>query len=360
MNSVHDNNSYFIGESEAAESIRALAKQVAASDISVLITGESGTGKEVVARMIHRLSPRSSKPLVTVNCGAIPEGIFESEVFGHERGSFTGADKQRKGYFETADGGAILLDEIGEMPLNSQVKILRILETGQFMRVGGSSDIRVDVRVIAATNRDIAEATARGQFRSDLYFRLKAVNIFIPPLRERRKDIPVLASHFAQDFCRRNSIEAPRITAEAMELLTNAYWEGNVRELKNFIESVVTLERGSAIGREQITRLLTPQPQTSYHLPVVSRRPQGVIDVEFIYGALFELNREVREVKEMLGELLNRESHLEVSSASLDDMEREQIFRTLDEYSGNRRMTAKALGIGERTLYRKLKQYGLS
>lgn len=360
MNHGDNNHQEFIGHSEAAGSIRALAAQVAQSNISVLITGESGTGKEVVARMIHHLSSRAGKPMVTVNCGAIPEGIFESEVFGHERGSFTGADKQRKGYFETADGGTIFLDEIGEMPLSAQVKILRILETGEFMRVGGSASIKVNVRVVAATNRDIAEAAVRGQFRNDLYYRLKAVNIYVSPLRERREDIPLLTRYFIEDFCRRNKIAPPEITPGAMDILNNAYWEGNIRELKNFIESLVTLERGRTIDREIITRLIGPQERNAQYLPVVSSRSQGKMEMDFIYGALFELSREMRELKGMIAELLRRDSHLEVKSATLNDLEREQITRTLEEFSSNRRMTARALGIGERTLYRKLKQYGLT
>lgn len=350
----------FIGRSETVQSIRALIKQVAPSDISVLITGESGTGKEVVAKLIHQQSRRSEKPLITVNCGAIPEGIFESEVFGHERGSFTGAEKQRKGYFELADGGSIFLDEIGEMPLSAQVKILRILETGEFMRVGGTKIVRADVRVITATNRDIAAATSRGEFRSDLYFRLKAVNIYIPALRERREDIQPLAEFFVRDFCRRNGINPPEITPEGMELLTNAYWEGNVRELKNFMESVVTLERGNTIGRQTISQFLGPQMRDTAQLPVAMFKSQDQLERELIYRTMIDLRRDMWELKAMVSDFIQQNPVMEVKAESLEDMEKEQIRHKLEEYGGNRRKTAQALGIGERTLYRKLKEFGLT
>ncbi len=350
----------FIGRSEAAQNIRALIKQVAPTDISVLITGESGTGKEVAAAMIHELSYRKDKPLITVNCGAIPEGIFESEVFGHEKGSFTGADKLRRGYFELADKGTIFLDEIGEMPLNSQVKILRILETGEFMRVGGSLNISTDVRVIAATNRDLAEEVAAGRFRSDLYYRLKAVNIYLPPLRERREDIPPLANFFIEDFCQRNHIPAPEITSDAMDLILKHPWSGNIRELKNFLESLVTLEKGRVFDRHTVGRLLNPAKTAEAQLPVYIHRSAEQMERELIYRTLLELRREIWEMRQMLGKLVDREQELEVDNISLEEMEREQIKGTLERLGGNRRLTAQALGIGERTLYRKLKEYGLN
>jgi DNA-binding NtrC family response regulator len=360
-----------IGLSEAIQNIRALIKQVAPTDISILITGESGTGKEVVAELIHHNSPRSEKPLITVNCGAIPEGIFESEVFGHERGSFTGADKQRKGYFELADGGTIFLDEIGEMPLQAQVKILRILETGEFMRVGGNTNINVDVRVITATNRDIAGAVVRGEFRSDLYYRLKAVNIHLPSLNERREDIPLLVEHFIADFCQHNHIPVPEITEEGLELLVEHRWEGNVRELKNFVESLITLERGRIFNRENISRLLNAQQTSaSSQLPVFMPRYQEQVEREMLYRTLMDLRREIWELRLMLQELLEHQARVEVyprrrtsgevRSLSLEEMEKEQIRRALEKHHGNRRLAAKALGVGERTLYRKLKEYGLS
>jgi len=352
--------SNFIGISEAAQSIKSLVAQVAPSDISVLITGESGTGKEVVARMIHEHSPRKNKPIITVNCGAIPEGIFESEVFGHEKGSFTGADKQRKGYFELADGGTIFLDEIGEMPLPSQVKILRILETGDFMRVGGTSTVHVNVRVVAATNRDLANAVSHGEFRSDLYFRLKAVNIFIPPLRERKEDIPLLVEYFVNDFCVRNNIQNPHFTSDGMQMLKNHYWEGNVRELKNYIESIVTLGRGGIIDQDKIRQFLGNQQSQGSFLPMTLAKSQEQMERELIYRSLLELRKDVWELKGMVKEMQSFSTTMEVHPGSLEELEKEQIRRTLEEYNGNRRLTAKALGIGERTLYRKLNEYGLN
>ncbi len=349
-----------IGRSEATENIRALVRQVAPTDISVLITGESGTGKEVVASMIHKLSPRASQPMITVNCGAIPEGIFESEVFGHERGSFTGADKLRRGYFELANNGTIFLDEIGEMPLNAQVKILRILESGEFMRVGGSQNIKVNVRVIAATNRDIASEVAEGHFRSDLYYRLKAVNIYLPPLRDRKEDIPLLAEHFVREFCQRNNIPPPKITPEAMELLVENDWEGNVRELKNFIESLVTLEKGRVFDRDSVARLLQPASPREPQLPVFIHRSPEQMERELIYRTLMDLRREIWELKRIVIDYINHQRDMEIESMSLDEMEKEQIKYALEQHGGNRRLTAEALGISERTLYRKLKQYGLS
>lgn len=360
------NGPQLIGNSEAIRNIQTLIKQVAPTDISVLITGESGSGKEVAAELIHHYSRRASQPLITVNCGAIPEGIFESEVFGHEKGSFTGADRQRRGYFELADNGTIFLDEIGEMPLNSQVKILRILENGTFMRVGGTAEIQVDVRVIAATNRDIAGEVASGQFRSDLYYRLKAVNIWLPPLRERREDIPLLAEYFIEDFCRRNHIPKPQITPDAMELLSERKWEGNVRELKNFIESLVTLERSGIFTRDSILRLAggnsapSQDAGISLNLPVFARRTPEQMERELLYRTLMDLRREIWELKQMVADLPGQKDYgVEIRSQSLEDMEREQIKSALQQFNGNRRLAAESLGIGERTLYRKIREWGL-
>ena len=357
---MNDKTISMIGSSEAVRNIKALIKQVAPSDISVLITGESGTGKEVIAKLIHQTGSRRDKPLVTVNCGAIPEDIFESEVFGHEKGSFTGADKQRKGYFELADGGTIFLDEIGEMPLSAQVKILRILESGVFMRVGGNKDIEVDVRVIAATNRDIASAASRGDFRQDLYFRLKAVSIFMPPLRERRQDISEFADYFVSDFCERNKITAPEITSDGMDMIVRAPWDGNVRELKNFMESLVTLGRGEPIDSMTVSRFMPPQARPISNLPMTVSKPQDQLERELIYRTLIELRQDIWDLKSLVQESILQNAQMEVKAESLEEMEKEQIRLKLEEYGGNRRKTAKALGIGERTLYRKLNEFGLS
>ncbi len=366
-----ENDLGLIGETPQIRQVREIIRQVAPADITVLITGESGTGKELVAHAIHRLSRRAAKPMITVNCGAIPEGIFESEVFGHVRGAFTSADRTRKGYFEMAHGGTIFLDEIGEMPLEAQAKILRILEMGEFMKVGSSQVEKVDVRVIAASNRDLGEAVSLGQFRQDLYFRLKAVNIYLPPLRERKDDIPLLVQKFIADFCAKNEIPPVTLTDGALTLLRNAYWEGNVRELKHFIESMIILERRSTIDEDVVARHLSRNQVSGGHLPVHVPRRSDQVDHDLLIPLLLELKRDISEIKNLLlqhgrlsplppgswiagGEIVPEEAQV-----SLEDMEREQIARVLKEMRGNRRKAAAALGISERTLYRKIKEYGL-
>ena len=347
-----------LGNSEAMRGLRALIAQVAPTEISVLIVGESGTGKELVARAIHRLSLRASKPLLFVNCGAIPQGIFESEIFGHERGSFTGADRQRVGYFEQADGGTLVLDEIGEMPLDAQVKLLRVLEQGEFMRVGSSRTTKVNVRIIAATNVDLAAAVARGDLREDLYYRLKAVTVVVPPLRERKEDIPLLVTHFAREFCERNHLPLPQFDVETMPLLMQHYWSGNVRELRNVVETVLTLERGTTSLTAAHFRPHLHSGVNPSLLPVQVSRPPEALERELMLRTLLDLRREVGEVKSLLVAAINRvQPGAEPESTRLKDLEREQILRVLDENHGNRRKTARDLGIGERTLYRKLKEY---
>jgi DNA-binding NtrC family response regulator len=350
-----------LGNSDAVRSLRALIAQVAPTDISVLIIGESGTGKELVARALHEHSPRHTKPLLFVNCGAIPQGIFESEIFGHERGSYTGADRQRLGYFEQANGGTLVLDEIGEMPLPAQVKMLRVLEQGEFMRVGSSRTTKTDVRMVAATNVDLAAAVSRGEFRQDLYYRLKAVTIIVPPLRERRDDIPLLVEHFVRLFCERNQLAAPKISPAALQLLLGQYWRGNVRELRNLVDTVLTLERGAAELTAEHIRPHLQNLSPSANLPVpVTQSPES-LERELLFRTLLDLRRDVSEVKAMLVSAIQRtQAEPPVSeSTQLRDMEREQIRRVLDENNGNRRKTARILGIGERTLYRKLKEYDI-
>jgi len=364
-----------VGDSPQMHQIKAVVKQVAPTDMTVLISGESGTGKELVANAIHQFSPRSRFPMITVNCGAIPEGIFESEIFGHVRGAFTSADRTRKGYFEMADGGSIFLDEIGEMPLSAQSKILRVIEMGEFMKVGSAQTQNVNVRVIAATNRDLAEAVTLGQFRQDLYFRLKAVNIYLPPLRERREDIPLLVDVFLDDVCRRNNIPRPQVSEGAMYLLQNAYWEGNVRELRHFLESLVILERGNALDEQVVGRHLRLAGKPISHLPVHIPRGSAGLDRDFVISMLMDLKRELAEIKGYLAQThLGRsgaipsqpwyaESEVAAEDTSppprLEDLEKEQIQRTLRDMRGNRRKAAESLGISERTLYRKIKEYGL-
>ncbi len=347
------------------EEVKRLIKQVAGSDITVLITGESGTGKELVARAIHELSKRRNGPLVSLNCGAIPEGVFESEIFGHEKGAFTSASDRRKGYFEMAHRGTLFLDEIGEMPIQVQVKILRVLETGKFLRVGGSEEISANVRVLAATNKDLEKEVARGQFRQDLYYRLKAINLALPPLRDRSEDIPALVLLFADEFTSRNNRPTPEIDLEAMNLMRRHYWVGNVRELKNFVESLIVLSPKKRIEYEDVVARLNVSGGKS-NLPVLLNRPIEDLDRELTYRTLLELRSDVYTIKEMLQRLLEvktREIGVRFDSAddaeafALDEMEHEQIMKALVEFGGNRRLAAKALGIGERTLYRKIGRF---
>lgn len=365
-----------VGVSEAMNRIRILARQVAGTRISVLIQGESGTGKDIVARMIHDLSPRRDEPFVPVNCGAIPEGLFESEMFGHERGSFTGADRQHKGYFERADKGTLFLDEIGEMPPSMQVKVLRALESGEFLRVGGKQHVKVDVRVIAATNRDLFEEVQRGHFREDLYYRLRAVEIYLPPLRERQEDIPHLVNRFANEFSLANRISKPRILPDAMELIQSQTWPGNVRELKHFIGTLLTLENEGPIDSKAVMRHLPRRlhaADSSANLPVVAPVPREHLDTGLLLQLILDVRKEVHDIKEMLGRLLlvtrlpqalpehtsYTEEEQEQYHATLEELERQQIEQVLRDSGGNRRKAAAALGISERTLYRKIKDYGI-
>ncbi len=350
-----------IGQSASLRAVKSLVLQAAPTDISVLIIGESGTGKELVARAIHENSTRCDGPLLFVNCGAIPQGIFESEVFGHERGSFTGAEKRRIGFFEQAQGGTLVLDEIVEMPIESQVKLLRILESREIMRVGSSKTFPVDVRVLAATNVDLADAVTRGEFRHDLYFRLKAVTIQIPPLRERSGDIPLLVEQFAKEFSVRNRLATPAISEDALQLLSRQYWPGNVRELKNTIESVLTLNRGIRVLQDEHFRPHLSSPRSL--LPVLaSRDAQASVSQEMLLATMLEVRREVKEMREVLETAIAASQTVTqepLPSNRLTDVEREQIERILARNGGNRRKTALELGIGERTLYRKLKEYNL-
>ncbi len=373
-----------IGESHAFRQIIGTIHQVAPTDISVLIVGESGTGKELVANALHQASHRREKPLVVVNCGAIPEGILESELFGHEKGAFTGAVGARKGYFETADSGTVFLDEIGEMPPATQVKLLRVLESKDFMRVGGTRMQTVDVRVIAATNKDLEAAVTAGEFREDLFYRLNAIHIRVPPLRERREDIPLLIKVLAADFCRRNHIEFQGFTETAIRVLANQPWPGNVRELKNFVESIIVLERGDLVDETGLANYLKTPGQGARNLPVPTHRSSEQVEREFIYHALLDLKSEVTKLREDLYQSYDTglpkslpyysevipssyktddsdpgSEGFDLENKSLEDVERFMINRTLESYNGSKRKAAKALGISERTLYRKIKEYDL-
>jgi DNA-binding NtrC family response regulator len=360
-----------VGDSPAIRKIRDVVRQVAPTEITVLVTGESGVGKEVIAKAIHALSARASKALVTVNCGAIPEGIIESELFGHERGSFTGASEQRKGYFELADGGTIFLDEIGELPLSAQVKFLRVMENGEFVRVGSSVPRRVNVRVIAATNKDLETEVRTGRFRPDLYFRLRSVNILVPPLRTRPEDIAALVGHFAADLSARNAIRFAGFSPEALQLLIGYAWPGNVRELRNLVESLLVLGKGRTVTAEDVRPYLKEHMSPDErNLPVPLAKSVEQAERELILRALLDIKGNLLEVRQELTQLgrsletaRQERDPMAVAennrSLTLEEMERKMIVEALERYQGNRRSAARALNISERTLYRKIKEYGL-
>jgi transcriptional regulator with PAS, ATPase and Fis domain len=366
-----------IGKSGPFLQMMESVKQVAPTNITVLITGESGTGKEMVAKAIHELSPRKDKPMLTVNCGAIPEGILESELFGHEKGSFTGAVELRKGYFELADGGSLFLDEIGEMPLSIQVKLLRVLEEKNFIRVGGSKQIQVNVRLITATNRDLGEAVRKGEFRQDLYYRVNAIKIQVPPLRVRREDVEPLAIRFAEEVCRANKINFKGFEEDAFQALENHSWPGNIRELRNLVERIIVLERGNRIDGETIKSHIREAQEIDHNLPMIVHKTSDQAERELIYRALIDLRMMLEDIRSMM---LNQPSTVEngnlrapipqafrnrtepaksEESFSIKEMEKRQIMKALDRFRRNRRKAAKELGIGLRTLYRKLKEYDL-
>jgi len=359
-----------IGRSLEMQEIVDVVQQVAPTDITVLITGESGVGKEVIARALHNASKRSKKQLVTVNCGAIPEGLIESELFGHEKGSFTSAVESRKGYFEIADEGTIFLDEIGETPLSTQVKLLRVLESGEFMRVGSSTSRTSNVRVIAATNKDLQYEVQQKKFRPDLYFRLRSVNIVVPPLRNRREDIPLLIEHLVNDFSSRNGIRFEGFTDDATEIIMNYRWPGNVRELKNAIESMMVLENGRRLRGDDVRKYLKEYqgPVADRNLPVVSNKTVEQAERELIYRALVDLKGTILELRDVI--LQGLPVHADATEVkagrsngngtlTLDEMERRMIVNALDRNKGNRRLAATELNISERTLYRKIKEFGL-
>ncbi len=397
-----------IGESDKMKEIIETIVQVAPTDITVLINGESGTGKELIANAVYQQSLRKHNKFIKVNCGAIPAGILESELFGHVKGSFTGATEDRKGYFETADGGTIFLDEIGEMPMETQVKFLRVLESGEFIPVGGSKGRRVDVRIIAATNKDLDKEISKEKFRKDLYYRLKTITITAPPLRQHPEDLPLLIKKFALDFSNRNNITFKGFSPEAMELMKNYSWPGNIRELKNFVESVIVLQKGEVINSNTVKKQLgidRPLENYSPNLPVKVSKSVEQAERELILKQLFLLRKDVNDVKEFLSHGRNvdmlplpRSSEMnfseqvrsqrrhpvfhddlpeeedyqdhdqddeniinpsKVGDISMADMERNLIEETLKKFGFKKRKTAQALEISERTLYRKIKEYGL-
>lgn len=372
-----------IGTSTAIKEVVATVMQVAGTDVTVLVSGESGVGKEVIARAIHGASKRADKAIVAVNCGAIPEGILESELFGHQRGAFTGAVESRKGYFEIADGGTLFLDEIGDMPQPTQMKLLRVIETGEFMRVGSSSTQKVDVRVIAASNKSLDAEVAKGYFRQDLYFRLRSVNLYIPPLRERRDDIPILIEKFTQEFADQNKIKFGGFTQEAIEVLGGLDWPGNVRELKNLVESIIVLERGNQVNAAALEKHLPKSDAfysteaTSRFLPVRVGKTPEESERELILRALWEIKNDIVDLKNVIeSSVLEKKlalpvpqylsgQHGEASDSidgkelNLEEMEKYLIHEAIEKYHGNKRLAAEALGISMRSLYRKLQEYKL-
>lgn len=378
-----------IGNTEAIQEVLEMIVQVGPVDITVLVTGESGTGKEKVAKAIHKSSKRTHEPLIIVNCGAIPEGIIESELFGHKKGAFTGAGDDRKGYFETANKGTIFLDEIGETPLETQVKLLRVLENGEFIRVGDSNTLHTDVRIIAATNKNLESLVKKGDFRQDLYYRLKTVSIHVPALRQRVEDLSLFVERFALEFTRTNDIVYRGFMPEAIRLMKQYNWPGNVRELKNFVESILVLEKGERVTSEMVERKLRPSLDTGLqnpHLPVLVDQSPERVENELILRQLFLLRQDVELIRKIMNEQARGNDTLHyinesvqdvpvtmeidsqadtlirpdaIGDMTLEDLEKEAIKRTLKFFNKNRRAAARSLGMSERTLYRKINDYGL-
>ncbi|MGB0242732.1 MAG: sigma-54 interaction domain-containing protein [Bacteroidia bacterium] len=403
-----------VGNSSLLNTALQTAIKVAATDMNVLIQGESGVGKESFSKIIHQLSARKHAPFIAVNCGAIPEGTIDSELFGHEKGSFTGASEKRKGYFESVSGGTIFLDEVGELPTGTQARLLRVLENGEFIKVGSSKVHKTDVRVVAATNRDLLERSREGKFREDLYYRLATVPIRVPRLSERKEDIPLLFRKFSSDFSETNHRDLLELTYDAQEALMNYPWPGNIRQLKNITEQVCVLENRSSIDRETLQNYLPPAPQ---QLPMLLEQSQdgrydGMSERDIFYKVLVELRKDVNDLKQVVFGLLesNDGQHIPVPNSiknqvasypnytysdesrllesgsdnhkpdyseeddfveaesyvesdhnnlSLEAKEIELIKLALSKNNGKRKKAAEDLGISERTLYRKIKQYEL-
>ena len=385
----------FIGESEQIHDMLTTIGQVASTDIIVLINGESGSGKEMVAKAIHKSSKRKFESMITVNCAAIPAGTIESELFGHKKGSFTGASENRKGYFEAADKGTIFLDEIGEMPIETQAKLLRVIEQKEFIRVGDTKTQKTDVRILAATNRDLYSEVKKGNFRQDLYFRLKTITVNVAPLREHVDDIGLYIERFGLEFTAKNDIPFKGFTPDAIQVMKKFSWPGNVRELKNTIESLIVMNKGERINPDMVKLSLGINDYNAESsLPVFTNSDSDKVERELILKQLLFLRQDVNDLKQIL--LRNDDSvnsRLEpsnpalylpvegqhdynsdvniedgsikgvkdnaVGELTLEEIEREIIQKTLKKMNSNRRKTAKALNISERTLYRKINEYGL-
>jgi transcriptional regulator with PAS, ATPase and Fis domain len=375
-----------IGSAPALDRGIDIACQVAPTDLSVLITGESGTGKEVFPKIIHKFSARKHGQYIAVNCGAIPEGTIDSELFGHEKGSFTGAVDTRKGYFEVVDGGTIFLDEVAELPLSTQVRLLRVLETGEFLKVGSSKMQKTNVRVIAATNVNLQEAIRRNRFREDLYYRLNTVPIIVPPLRERKEDIYLLFRKFASDFAEKYRMPSITLDSEARLELENYPWPGNVRQLKNVTEQISVIEHDRDVTKDKLSRYLP----VNNSLPVLYQSNDDVhsfaSERELLYKILFDMRNDVNELKKWMYKLSKGESpsvqeyskyvdpepliyqdedaqREDVSIVEkvqdLQSQEKDAIRKVLKKFNNKRKPAAEALGISERTLYRKIKEYDI-
>ncbi len=355
-----------IGKSKQIKDLIDIALQVSQSDISVLIYGESGVGKDLFAKAIHYNSKRVDKKLISVNCGAIPEGILESELFGHKKGSFTGAVDDRKGYFELADGGTLFLDELGEMPLTTQVKLLRVLETGELIPLGSEITKKVNVRIIAATNKNLQNEVDAKRFRHDLFFRLKAVSLYIPPLRERKIDINLLIEYFLKNYAKQNNSEEPKITDDALNLLNKYHWPGNIRELKNVIETAAALNTSGILDVELLSNLLTPPriEEERRNLPMTLHKTGEALDREIILGALIEIKKDLNELKNFAyNSSVSNANNVEVADPNeivpMNVLEKNAILNAIKFAKGNKRKAAQLLGLSERTLYRKIKEYDI-
>jgi len=389
-----------IGNAPALNRALEVAVQVASTELSVLITGESGTGKEVFPQIIHQFSPRKHNIYIAVNCGAIPEGTIDSELFGHEKGSFTGATDKRKGYFEVADKGTIFLDEVAEMPLATQARLLRVLETGEFFKVGSSTPQKTNVRVVAATNVDLHRAIQTGRFREDLFYRLSTIPITIPPLRERGDDILLLARKFAADFAEKYRMPALRFLPDAQQVLLNYSWPGNVRQMKNIVEQISIIEQEREIDastlKEYLPDAFTTKLPALLNNDFVDQKTFNT-EREILFQILFDMRKDMAELKKQVHELMHEGAlgHtanpqispiykenvnvitnsdltkipideniqdtdiLEDETLSLQEKEKEMIKKALQKHNGKRKLAAQELGISERTLYRKIKEYDL-
>ena len=375
-----------------------IALQVSPTDLSVLITGESGAGKENFPQIIHQYSKRKHGPYFAINCGSIPEGTIDSELFGHEKGSFTGATGTRKGYFEVSNGGTLFLDEVGELPLSTQARLLRVLETGDFIKVGSSKVEKSDVRLVAATNLDLIKAVEKGKFREDLYFRLNTVPIRVPALRDRKEDIPLLFRKFTADCAEKYMMPPINLSEDAIEILKNYRWPGNVRQLKNITEQISIIERERVINSETLNKYL-PHHEVGM-VPVTiskihdSEHKSFANEREILYQVLFDMKKDISDLKQTvksiidesmqhqsknvmpvkyesfvenitIGKSLSNDNDIleateyEESALSISEVEKDMISKALERYNGKRKMAAKELGISERTLYRKIKEYDL-